>query len=287
MGRKTFQIREPISRPLAWVLGLIPPLLLLGLWWWVTRPRAFDAQGREVVESRLLSPLVLPSPRETVAAFHSLWFERELSRSAVYSLQRVCGGYLIAVALALPLGILMGSFTKIKALFNPLAVAGTYLPLPAVGVLMMAWAVALASLLGIEEAALELHKYIFLAVVTFVVLLPQVVLAIEKVEDIYLQTAYTQGAGRWHAVWKVLIPVALPDLYTALRTSFGVGWTYIILAEIIAANRGLGYLIQTAERRGPMEHIYLVVLTIMLIGFALDKLWGWGGRWLFPYRAER
>jgi ABC-type nitrate/sulfonate/bicarbonate transport system permease component len=134
---------------------------------------------------------------------------------------------------------------------------------------------------------MEVQKYLFLAVVTFVVLLPQVVLAIENVEDIYLQTAYTQGAGCWHTVWKVLIPVALPDLYTALRTSFAVGWTYIILAEIIEAERGLGYIISLAHHRGPMAHIYLAVLTIMLIGFGIDKLWVLGGRWLFPYRAER
>lgn len=282
MGHPTFRIREPISRPVAGVLGLIPPLVLLGLWWFVTRPRAFDEQGREIVESRRVSPLILPSPREVVAAFRTLWFEWELSRSAVFSLERVCGGYLIAVTLALPLGVLMGSFTKIKALFNPLAVAGTYLPLPAVGMLMLAGAVGVASYLRVE--AMEFYKYAFLAVVTFVVLLPQVVLAIESVEDIYLQTAYTQGAGRCQVVWKVLIPVALPDLYTALRTSFGVGWTYIILAEIMAANRGLGYLIRNAERRGKMEFIYLIVLTIMLIGFVVDKLWLLGGRWLFPYR---
>jgi NitT/TauT family transport system permease protein len=284
--RKPFlQIRETVSRPMAWVWGLIPPLLLLGVWWLVTRPRSFDEQGQEVVESRLLSRMVLPSPRETAGAFHSLWFEWELSRSALFSLRRVLGGYLIAVVLALPLGILMGSFTRIKAMFNPLAVVGTYLPLPALGVLILAWSGYLSQLFRVEGS--ELYKYLYLAIVTFVVLLPQVVLAIENVDSIYLQTAYTQGAGRWHAVWKVLVPVALPDLYTALRMSFGVGWTYIILAEIYDPTRGLGCIIEIARRRGKLEHIYLGVLTIMLIGFALDKLWVLGGRWLFPYRVER
>jgi NitT/TauT family transport system permease protein len=291
MKEPTLRIRETISRPLSWALGLIPPLLLLGGWWFVTHPRQFEkpakkgAVEKEIVESRILSPVILPSPRETLQGIRPLWFDRELSRSAVFSLRRVCGGYLLAVALAVPLGILMGSFTKIKATFNPLTVAGTYLPLPALGVLMLPWAVVVAQVLRAES--LEVHKYIFLAVVTFVVLLPQVVLAIENVEDIYLQTAYTQGASRWDAVTKVLVPVALPELFTALRASFAIGWTYIILAEIIAAERGLGHLIQMAQRRGEMQYCYLVVLTIMIIGYGFDKLWVLLGRRLLPYQTVR
>ena len=163
--------------------------------------------------------------------------------------------------------------------------AGTYLPLPALSVLMLPWAVVVGQVLRAEST--EVHKYLFLAVVTFVVLLPQVVLAIENVDDIYLQTAYTQGASRWAAVTKVLVPVALPELFTALRASFAVGWTYIILAEIVAAERGLGNIIRTAERRGEMQYCYLVVLTIMLIGYGFDKLWVLVGRWLLPYRTVR
>jgi len=282
MSHPFLQIREPLPRPLAWALGLIPIVALCGLWWFLTRPRALDKQGAEIVESRILSPVILPSPSETVRALRPLWFEWELSRSAACSLARVCGGYALAVALALPLGILMGAFTKINAMFNPLAVVGAYLPLPAVGVLMLPWAAVVASLLKADS--LEVHKYIFLAVVTFVVLLPQIVVAIESVDEVYLNTAYTQGASRWHAVMKVLVPVALPDMFHALRTSFAVGWTYIILAEIIAAERGLGHLIWLAQRRGEMQYCYLVVVVIMLIGYGFDRLWCRVGRWLLPYQ---
>jgi len=290
MQQPTLRIRETLSRPLAWVLGLIPPLLVLGGWGFVTRPRQpakplTKGAVEKDVESRIISSVILPSPRETLEAVRPLWFDRELSRSAVFSLRRVCGGYLLAAALAVPLGILMGSFTKVKATFNPLTVAGTYLPLPALSVLMLPWAVVVGQVLRAEST--EVHKYLFLAVVTFVVLLPQVVLAIENVDDIYLQTAYTQGASRWAAVTKVLVPVALPELFTALRASFAVGWTYIILAEIVAAERGLGNIIRTAERRGEMQYCYLVVLTIMLIGYGFDKLWVLVGRWLLPYRTVR
>ena len=275
----TFRIREAIPGPLAWVLGVIPPLVLLAGWWFVTHPRDPDLP----VESRIVSPVVLPSPGETAASFHSLWFERELSRNTVESLKRVAGGYLVAVALALPLGVMMGSLTKVKAMFNPLAVVGAYVPLPAVAFVLFPVAGQLALLLHAD--GLELYKYAYLAVVTFVVFLPQVVLAIENVDNVFLQTAYTQGAGRWQSVWRVLVPVAMPEIFTALRVSFAVGWTYIILAEAVAADRGLGFLLITSLRRTKFDHILLIVAAIMVVGFVIDKVWARIGRWLLPYHT--
>jgi len=260
------------------VLGIIPPVLLLVLWWLVTCPES-------PAENRLINRLLLPSLRETFEAIGSLWLDWEVSRSALSTLIRVCGGYLIALVVAMPLGILMGSFSKIKAVFNPLVVVGTYVPLPALAVLMLPWAVVVAGPFGADS--LEVHKYIFLAVVTFIVLLPQVVLALENVDDIYLQTAYCQGANRWQVVRKVLVPVSMPYLFNALRTSFAIGWTYIILAEMWAAERGLGYIITIAERRSKMEISYLTVMVVMIIGFVSDRLWVRLGRWLMPYHTIR
>jgi len=69
-----------------------------------------------------------------------------------------------------------------------------------------------------------------------------------------------------------------------LRTGFGVGWGYILLAEMVAAEQGLGNIIIVSQRRGPREHIYLVLASITLIAFLTDRLWARAGRWLFPYR---
>ena len=68
-----------------------------------------------------------------------------------------------------------------------------------------------------------------------------------------------------------------------MRLGFGIGWTYIILAEMVAAERGLGQIIIVAQRRGPREHIYLVLLVIVLIAYVTDRLWVAVGKWLFPY----
>jgi NitT/TauT family transport system permease protein len=132
----------------------------------------------------------------------------------------------------------------------------------------------------------ELQKIFFLAMGFGIYLLPLVVNAIESVPDIYLRTSYTLGASRWDVIRRVLVPIASPDLWHAMRLAFGVGWTYIVLAEVVVMVDGLGFLIQNSFRRGPREHIYLVIVVITLIAWAADLGWQRLGRALFPYSQK-
>lgn len=265
---RAFRIRAALPSWQHIVLGLVPVLVLLGAW--------FTLTTGATVEERVLSPLILPSPAEMLGEIKSLWFERELSRSALMSLGRVAGGFTLAAIIALPLGIAMAAFTPIRAVFNPVAAVGGYLPIAALVPLTLSW-------FGIGEV----QKVVFLAIAGFVVLLPLVIQAVDDVDDVYLKTAYTLGANRLAAVTRVLIPVAAANIFEALRMVIGVGWTYILLAEMVSAERGLGYLIITAQRRGPREHVYLVLIVIILIAFATDWLLVRLGRLLFPYREAR
>lgn len=246
-------------------LGFVPVVVILGLW-------ALLTMG-PTPESRFVSPVILPSPLEVAQSAHSLWFERALMRSILASLARVLAGFGVALLFALPLGIAMGAWAPIRAIFNPIAVAGAYTPIAALVPLTISW-------FGTDET----QKIVFLALASFVLLLPLVVAAIDDVDDVYLKTAWTLGASSWQGVFRVLIPVAAAQIYDALRLVIGVGWTYIILAEIVAAERGLGNLIIVSQRRGPREHIYLVLLVIIVLAFGTDKLLAWIGRQLFPYR---
>ena len=260
-------IREQVPRPLTIGLGAIPVVVLLGLWWLLTAGEP---------EFRVISPVILPSPGEVLVSFPSLWFDRALARSIAMSFYRVLGGFFVALLTALPLGIAMGSFSKVKAAFTPITVLTAYLPIPALVPLTM-------SLFGTGEG----QKVAFLAIAFFAYLVPLTVAAVDAVDGVYLQSAAVLGANRWQMVRSVLIPVALPRIFHALRLGFGVGWGYIILAEMVAAERGLGNIIIVSQRRGPKEHIYLVLVVIVLIAFLTDKAWAAATRRLFPYEEER
>jgi len=266
--RRFLRIREPLPAWSAWLLGVIPIVALLAVWW--------AATSGPTPEERMISPTILPSPVEVVRSFPSLWFDRALTRNLGVSFGRVLAGFAVAVAFSFPLGVLMGSFTKVKAAFTPLTVFGAYLPIPTLVPLTL-------SLFGAGEG----QKVAFLALAFSIYLVPLFVAAVDAVSDTYLKTAYTLGATQPQAVRKVLLPIAWPEIYQAMRLGFGIGWSYILLAEMVDVGRGLGGIIITSQRRGPREHIYLVLVIIVAVAFVTDKVWEWVGRRLFPYRETR
>ncbi len=262
-----FAIRRPVPAWQRWGLGSLPILLILTLWWLAT--------GSGPAEERWISPTILPSPMEVVQSFRALWFDRALTRNALISFTRVLSGFAVGVGIAFPLGLAMGSFSKVRATFSPLSVLGAYLPIPALVPLTM-------SLFGIGER----QKIAFLGIAFIIYLLPLIVAAVDQVEETYLKTAYTLGASRTQTVLKVLLPIASPEIFQSLRLGFGIGWSYILLAEMVDIGKGLGGIIISSQRRGPREHIYLVLLVIIVLAFLTDKVWATLGRLLFPYRQK-
>src|SRR5712691_575730 len=207
----------------------------------------------------LVPTVILPSPTEVIRAFPVLHFEEALVRSAGWSLYRVYMGFLLAALVAIPLGLLMGTFPPVKHFFVPLLDPLRFLPISALVPLFLVW-------FGIEETM----KIMLLFVGTFVYLLPLVVEAVENVDDVYLQTATTLGATKGQLIRHVLIPGSLPAIGEALRVMNGIGWTYVILAEVVNARYGLGYLITVAGKRSHVDQIFALVLVILFIGVVTD-----------------
>jgi NitT/TauT family transport system permease protein len=211
--------------------------------------------------SGLLPPLILPTPTDVLKAFPVLHFEEALVRSALASLYRVTMGFLLAALVAIPLGLIMGTFPVIKHFCAPALDPLRFLPISALVPLFIVW-------FGIDD----LQKIVFLFVGTVVYMLPLVVEAVEHVEEVYLQTATTLGASKWQLVSQVLIPGSLPAIGEALRVMNGIGWTYVILAEVINARYGLGALITVAGKRSHVDQIFALVLVILAIGVLTDLL---------------
>jgi NitT/TauT family transport system permease protein len=216
--------------------------------------------------------VILPSPTDVLKAFPVLHFEEALVRSAIASFYRVMMGFLLAAVVAIPLGLLMGTFPPVKHFFAPVLDPLRFLPISALVPLFIVW-------FGIED----LQKIMFLFVGTVVYLLPLVVEAVENVDDVYLQTATTLGATRGQLVWHVLVPGSLPAIGEALRVMNGIGWTYVILAEVINAPHGLGALINVAGKRSHVDQIFALVLVILAIGVVTDQIIRFINKQLFAW----
>ncbi len=223
-------------------------------------------------ESRMMSPLILPSPGEVLTSFPVLHWEKGLTLAVLASLQRVTLGFLLAACLALPLGVSMAIWTPVRRFFEPLVAISTYVPIPALLPLSIAW-------FGIAEK----QKVLFLAIAIFIALLPLVVAALDDVDEIYLQTGYTLGASWQDTVLYIMLPVAMPAIWSALRTMYGVGWSWILLAEVVDAQTGLGFLIQSAQRRSQVDHVFAVLVVIVVLAVLIDAGFRLVGNLLFPY----
>jgi len=210
-----------------------------------------------------------------VKSFPALWNDRGLLASIVATLQRVIIGFGLAALVGVPLGILAGSWRVFDAASAPVALFGRNIPVAALIPLTILW-------FGIEET----QKVMFLFIACAPFAFTDSVRAIISVPDRYVETAQTLGASAWQIVAKVLVPLALPDIYKSLRSLFGLAFGYIMLAELINAEHGLGYLLSTSQRRGMSDHIILILFLIGLIAFLIDRFLGWLQRGLFPYRRE-
>ena len=221
----------------------------------------------------LVPAYILPSPLAVLQALSYLHFEQALVRSAFFSLKRITLGFMAAALVAIPLGVLMGTFPALKIWVEPLTGPLRFLPITAVTPLFVLW-------FGVDETM----KVAFLFLGTVVYLLPIVVEQIENVDSVYLETSYTLGASPWHVITRVLVPAAAPGIWEACRVIYGIGWTYVILAELINARYGLGYLITLSAKRGRIDWIYALVFVILLLGIGTNKLFLIGARKLFGER---
>lgn len=267
-----FEIRGRVPRMASLLLGLIPIAALVLVWWLLTRG---------IPEERVLGPTILPSPAEVGSSFNDLLTTADSDSRTLFdhigiSLRRVGLGFIVALAVVLPLGILMGAFASVRSTFDPVVTASGYIPIATLVPLTMSW-------FGLDET----QKVVFLAMAFGIYLLPLVISAIDAVPDVYLRTAYTLGASRWQVIRRVLVPVALPEIWYSMRLAFGIGWTYLVLAEVVVKAGGLGDVIDTARRRAMSGRVYLVIVIITLIAWIADILWVRTGAIFFPYRRSR
>jgi ABC-type nitrate/sulfonate/bicarbonate transport system permease component len=147
-----------------------------------------------------------------------------------------------------------------------------------------------ALLIGLGYAAIFLTAYYFLSARPVDNDGTELMAAWRKQGGFVIATGFLIGVLLWfpilafQPIYKVLLPLALPGITNSLRLLFGLAFGYIMLAEVINAKYGLGFIINQSQRQGPREHIYLALILIALLAFAIDRALLAGQRWLFPYR---
>lgn len=221
----------------------------------------------------LVSHFFLPPPDEVLKSLLYLVFERELISAIGISSGRILLAFGLAIAVAVPLGILMGSFEAVNRFFDPIVAPMRYLPITAFIPLLILW-------FGIDEK----QKIAFLFLGTFVYLLPVVVDAIRVVPEELVQTAFTLGASKAQVIRTVLIPAALPQIFDSFRVMNAIAWTYIILAEIVNPQNGIGYILRLAEQHTKPAWSFAGILVVGIIGIATDLAIRGVNRLLFSWR---
>lgn len=220
----------------------------------------------------LISPIFLPSPlavlRELAAQVQSgiLW------QDVLASSYRIIVGWLISTALALPIGILMGNFRFFEGLFEPFNDLVRYMPAVAFVPLTILWA-------GVGDT----QKFIIIFIGTF---FQEVLMIMDNVKIVpreFIQISYTLGLNKWEILRSVVLRSALPGIWDTFRITLGWAWTYLVVAELVAANVGLGYRIMRAQRFLETDTIILGILVIGVLGLVTDYAFKISYNLLFPW----
>jgi NitT/TauT family transport system permease protein len=223
----------------------------------------------------LVKPLFLPSPSDVVRSAVALFRESSLLMHTQASLTVILVGWMLAVAVAVPLGILMGTLKMVEAAVEPIVGFVRYLPVSAMIPLLILYVG-----IGMEQRV----TVIFIGTFFQLVLLVADVSA--NVSKDLLDSAYTLGAKRWTVFTRVLVPATMPGVMDNMRITMGWAWTYLIVAELVAADRGLGRLILDSMRGLFTDRIFVALFTIGVLGLTFDQFFKWLHKVLLPWSPK-
>ena len=226
--------------------------------------------------TRTIAPLFLPGPQEVLGALVAQARNGELLADVGISSLRIGVGFLIATAMAVPLGVLMGSNPWWRAAVEPVMDFVRYMPVVAFVPLTIIWA-------GTDES----QKYLIIWLGTFFQQVLMVQDAVHTVPERLIHLGESLGLTRDRILTRIVVPEAMPRIWDALRISLGWAWTWLVVAELVAATSGLGYRITVAQRYFSTDLIIAYVIVLGILGLVLDQVLRALGRVLFDRRKAR
>lgn len=229
-------------------LMLAPWLLLVLLWY-------------GIAYSGWVNPALVPTPHEVAVRFWLLLTGARLPMDIFMSTQRVFLGVLLGILLAIPVGFILGWYRNIRGFVDPLINFFRALP-----------PIALIPLVIVYFGVEELAKVVILFYAAFFASVIVMYEGIAQISPLYVRVSKTLGATDAEIFRKVVVPLSIPHILTALRVSLGVAWATLVASELIAAQQGLGALIQNASTFFQLDIIYVGIICIGLIALVMDLL---------------
>lgn len=245
-----------------WMAAWLLPSAVLITWWLVTRVGTVHR-------------FFLPSPAETLRVATDLLTTMVFWQDLTVSLSRIIAGFILALAFALPSGILMERSPLANSLIEPLLSFVRYVPMPAVVPLMILW-----------FGSGEWGKVMAVCLAVYFQLALMIADAIANIPQAYDDIAHSVRATPWQRLLCFTLPAASPAIWDSLRINVGLAWATLVFAEILGATSGLGYLIVRSQRFLLTEQVFVVVFVIGLLGIITDKAFEWCYRRWFPWSIQ-
>ncbi|EFA4838369.1 taurine ABC transporter permease TauC [Escherichia coli] len=241
--------RWPLSRQVTLSIGTLA--VLLTVWW-------------AVAALQLISPLFLPPPQQVLAKLLTIagpqgFMDATLWQHLAASLTRILLALLAAVLIGIPVGIAMGLSPTVRGILDP--IIELYRPVPPLAYLplMVIW-------FGIGETS----KILLIYLAIFAPVAMSALAGVKSAQQVRIRAAQSLGASRAQVLWFVILPGALPEILTGLRIGLGVGWSTLVAAELIAATRGLGFMVQSAGECLATDVVLAGIAVIAIIAFLLE-----------------
>ncbi|MEM8673983.1 MAG: ABC transporter permease [Cyanobacteria bacterium P01_G01_bin.67] len=241
-----WRITQDIPQSLSGILLALSIAIPLLTWFLVSQYSGLDS-------------IFLPTPADVIQAFKRLWSKGYLVKDSFSSFARVSTGFMLSAIVAVPVGVLMGTFASIRALCEPIIGIVRYMPAPAFIPLLIIY-------LGIDEA--PKIALIFIGTVFFNILM--IMDSVKFVPQDLIETTYTLGGKRWQVLLQVITPYIVPRIIDTFRVNMAASWNLVVVAELLAANEGLGKRILLAQKFLRTEEIFACLIVLGLIGFAID-----------------
>lgn len=228
------------------ILGVVVAALVLAAWFLATSTKAIER-------------FFLPPPVAVLEAARDMFLTAAFWRDLGISCIRIVSGFLVAAIAAVPIGVIMGRSRLAFLMISPFVSFVRYVPMPAVIPLMILW-----------FGSGEFGKTAIIALGVFFQAVLMIADNVAHVPREYLDIAKSVHATKWQSLTHFVLPAAQPAIWDSLRINFGLAWATLIFAEILGATSGLGYAIVRAQRFLLIEHVYVVIFLIGILGILVD-----------------